>query len=704
MSSVELKQRPTVSLVIMALNAEATIERTIRSVEEHVDDLELVDSGSSDKTVEIVLDWGRRTGKPAFVSYFSPVTRPEAFIKDSPENFEGAPEKFAPYTGLPLLINWAALRNFTLAQGTGDYVLMMDADDVWVKGHIPDMVRHMEHHKGDTMTTNYEYDSGGKICQGRNYTWRIFRRSSIGTIINFEGPTHEAITFMGKVLAASDVVVRDTKENKGVGVRVPNRALKILWHYCNQRNWDWNNIDQRWHYYLAVESRGAIPEKSMEWMNLYFQRSDTPLSMRANMRLGLGDLYMAMGDNVMATESFLLAASELEYPDPYFHAARSAYQYALEAGGAGEVELRKSRVETVVNLLNKGLSLVEPKVNPVILINPALRPSSYVLLADCLGFLGRFSEAISVAEKALMMFPEADESQRQIWETCIQLSKTRSEFNGPLKKPDLSDLTLVIAFSLDSPERLENLKTVLTRFEGTNVKIVIVEQGEKCNLLRGNRDDLLREFNNVENYFLKRTDGVFHRTYMLNFGLKKVMTPFVAIYDCDVIFEWSSVYSAMEILRTGKAEFVYPYNGHFMDTARSYIQDLLNDNFGVIQNAVEIDYDSVGGCFFADAKIYRTVGGENENFISWGQEDHERVLRFKTLGYQIMRTAGACYHIHHPRGPNSNHLNPAFAGNMAEFKKVLAMQANVEAMLSYVKSFPWYSSLNPSDETFSEQT
>jgi tryptophanyl-tRNA synthetase len=51
---------------------------------------------------------------------------------------------------------------------------------------------------------------------------------------------------------------------------------------------------------------------------------------------------------------------------------------------------------------------------------------------------------------------------------------------------------------------------------------------------------------------------------------------------------------------------------------------------------------------------YLTIGGENENMVSWAPEDVERYWRASMFGLSIERTPGTLYHIDHFRGNNSN--------------------------------------------------
>lgn len=48
---------------------------------------------------------------------------------------------------------------------------------------------------------------------------------------------------------------------------------------------------------------------------------------------------------------------------------------------------------------------------------------------------------------------------------------------------------------------------------------------------------------------------------------RRVDTEYISVWDADVIFPINQISKAIEILRTGKADFVYPYDRQFYDTS-----------------------------------------------------------------------------------------------------------------------------------------
>jgi glycosyltransferase involved in cell wall biosynthesis len=85
---------PTVSLCLIVKNEEAVLARCLESTKGIADEIVVVDTGSTDKTKEIALAQGAKVFDFAWIDDFG------------------------------------AARNFAFAQGTGDYLMWMDADDV----------------------------------------------------------------------------------------------------------------------------------------------------------------------------------------------------------------------------------------------------------------------------------------------------------------------------------------------------------------------------------------------------------------------------------------------------------------------------------------------------------------------------------------------------------------------------------------------
>ena len=235
---------------------------------------------------------------------------------------------------------------------------------------------------------------------------------------------------------------------------------------------------------------------------------------------------------------------------------------------------------------------------------------------------------------------------------------------------NLRDTTFVIPFFYDSPERLENLNCILKFLtENFDADIIVSEVGETTKR---------REFFACEYFhiFENRDDGVFHRTQVINDGIKDATTKYVGIYDTDVVFLPELIYEAVELLREG-AMLSYPHSGKLVDIKRSYIND------GIVIEHDSSAVESVGGACFLNREGYIKCGMEQEGIVSWGPEDSLRYHIIKTLGHPIGRVKGTCWHIAHPPSSNSG-VNKFTVENNLFYERIKKMSK--EELLIHIKS------------------
>lgn len=224
-------------------------------------------------------------------------------------------------------------------------------------------------------------------------------------------------------------------------------------------------------------------------------------------------------------------------------------------------------------------------------------------------------------------------------------------------KINLSDVTFVIPVRIDSLERIDNLLMVTQYIlSHCDTHLVVVEA---CKRDTGILKKLLHP---SINYFFEPDDlEVFHRTRYINALAKIVDTPYLAVWDADVIVPAIQFDIAVESLRLGESDLMIPYDGRFLDTGVS----VRNQYFSTMDMSVLEENrkrmrllfgpGACGGGFLVNREIYRRAGMENENFFGWGVEDGERVKRMEILGFNVSRVNyGPMYHFTHPRGMNSH--------------------------------------------------
>lgn len=209
---------PLLSLAMIVKNEERTLERVLKAASQFCDEMLVVDTGSTDRTVEIALACGARVEHFSWIDHF------------------------------------AAARNYSFSLCTGEWILWLDADDVLPEATIEagkniktkllpvtkvDVVRAPYH---------YSYDDNGTptVIHGRE---RFMRRSAG---LQWIGRVHEVIENIGDSWVTCPefaVEHRTAPENMD---RKTGRNLRIY-----EENLDLDNMSTHELYLYAGELRGA---------------------------------------------------------------------------------------------------------------------------------------------------------------------------------------------------------------------------------------------------------------------------------------------------------------------------------------------------------------------------------------------------------------------------------------------------------------
>lgn len=240
-----------------------------------------------------------------------------------------------------------------------------------------------------------------------------------------------------------------------------------------------------------------------------------------------------------------------------------------------------------------------------------------------------------------------------------------TKFDHKGKQLDFTDVTFLIPVTIDSKDREENAYIIF--------------------------DNLLKYFDTTILHGDPTDNGKFHRTKWLNDNTAKSNTPIVINYDCDILVPPFQLYLAIEELRSGNADMIYPYDGRFARVPRTWVDTinrfgdvgLFGDNEFV--GCRKGDTASVGGVVCYNKDKFIESGGENEKMISYAPEDVERFYRWNKLGYKVARMKGCCYHIDHVITTNSSTSHPDYKANEAELNYVKSL--NFLQLRNYVDSW-----------------
>ena len=249
---------------------------------------------------------------------------------------------------------------------------------------------------------------------------------------------------------------------------------------------------------------------------------------------------------------------------------------------------------------------------------------------------------------------------------------------------DFKDVTFIIPVNFDSEDRKKNFEISINfLLRNFNTNIIVMESSPNSN------EDFVKSISDKITYIFDKNDSnVFHRTKLLNNMTKLSTTNIIVNYDVDVVFKVEQYVDSRNKILNGY-DFCFPYGGKFYDIKKEFFSLVEKDNLDSIDlnQCTLFNPNSVGGALFFNKEKYTEIGLENENFISWGHEDWERVVRIEKMGLKICRVDGNLYHLTHFRSQNSSSQNPYYNQNGNEFNKVRFMSDVL--LKEYIKTWGW---------------
>jgi glycosyltransferase involved in cell wall biosynthesis len=307
------------SVHMLVLNAAGVIERALRSVALAADEICIVDTGSSDGTPETVKylasDLGRMDVK---CIRLRPSTHPWLYLTDEPSSWKRTIP--GPFTGLPVLRDWAEARNRGLAECRGDWILKLDADDECMnpKGLLQ-AVHQLSARPGiDYLVCPYEIMGVTPInnylhpteIEMITYQDRLWRNKPD---IRFHFPLHERLLGRGTLpdgkvnwlLSAAGLRFRDWRDSTGLGVRIHHRNFKVLLAARERLLAQGRDLEPTSLLDLGHESIGVDPAYALEVLGQARDALDHTPEWHMNVaraRWTLGDLRGARSSYLEAIE------------------------------------------------------------------------------------------------------------------------------------------------------------------------------------------------------------------------------------------------------------------------------------------------------------------------------------------------------------------------------------------------------------------
>lgn len=389
---------PTLSLCMIVKDVARVITGCLSSVIDQVNEVVIVDTGSSDGTQEVIRSYLAEKSKRGAVLDFNEKTNPEAFLLDVAETWTDKPP--GPFSGKHMLADFGAARQFGWEKATGDYILWIDSDDV-VEGakRIPEVLSQMQENRIDTafVVYDYEHDVDGKVtCFLRRE--RILRKG----VGRWGAPIHETIFPAGTVKFYDEFKIVHRRRELGIVPPVTYRNLKVLLHWYDRKK-DSQDADPRMLFYLGNEMKYVWPERALTHFADYCRKSgwDAERSVAhkiaGEIQEGLaaregGPLNRTKLD--LAQAEFSLATLEDENnPDGYLGAARIAY-YKNDWGKC-------------IEWTERGFATAEKAAPSMLMHDPSDRQyKPFIYYSRALLELGQAERGLAACEAGLLWNPQ----------------------------------------------------------------------------------------------------------------------------------------------------------------------------------------------------------------------------------------------------------------------------------------------------------
>ena len=255
----------TISLCMIVKNEEQTLPRCLDSVRHLVDELVIVDTGSTDRTVEIARSYT---------------------------------DRIFPFSWQD---DFAAARNFSFEQATMDYCMWLDADDVLEAEDQARFVRLKETLPPDTDMVMLPYHTAFDEAGRPTFTCNRERLVRRAAGFRWAGAVHEAIAPSG-VVRRGDAAVSHRK----IGSSDPDRNLRIFQSLLQK-----GPLSPRNQFYYAREL--TCHGRDQEAIQIF----------RAFLDQGQGWVV----DNIQACRDLAACWNRLNRPDLAFAALTEALRY-----------------------------------------------------------------------------------------------------------------------------------------------------------------------------------------------------------------------------------------------------------------------------------------------------------------------------------------------------------------------------------------
>lgn len=389
------------SCTLIVRNEAATLRACLESIKPHVDELVVVDTGSTDETPAIAKE-----------------------LADVFETFTGCNDSEGR------IADFSAARNHALALATGDALCWFDGDDLVRGGEnlrklVSEAYRSTAGQPFAWLAPyEYERDAAGRVT---TLQWRervVYPRAGW----EWRGPVHEGL--LGKAgtvptYAQTDVLVVQ-HQSAASKPRERDRNLRIVEAYIRRTG----ETDQRMLHYLGMELMlNSRFGEAAYWLKRHVQvalwSDERCLSL-----MMLGKLAFGLGDYGYTIDWCLKATATKVWAEPYWLMGMAYCELAKRGIDEGDNFRRAG------HFLQRGFELDKPGTESLLMRDPTMRFEAHGYYAPVLERLGRVDEAIASAEAGVAGKPENAvllEELRNMRRSKLQAAIIEADKRGDIK-------------------------------------------------------------------------------------------------------------------------------------------------------------------------------------------------------------------------------------------------------------------------------
>ncbi|MGL5693064.1 MAG: glycosyltransferase [Peptostreptococcaceae bacterium] len=275
----------TISLCMIVKNEEDVLARCLDSIKYLVDEIVIVDTGSTDKTKEIASKYTNRIYDFEWIDDFS------------------------------------AARNYAFSKATKKYVMWLDADDVLLsndKTKLKKLKKNLDP-TVDTIMMKYNvgFDADDNVTLSY-YRERLFKRETNPTWVD---PIHEVVVPYGNVFH-SDIAI----SHKKIHVSEPGRNLRIFEKMVNSGI----ELNPRQQFYYSRELYyNTRYDEAVIGFTKFLDSKKGWIENSISACVDLANTYEAMGDNDNALKALFRS---FEFDEPRAEVCCNIGRYLLDQG------------------------------------------------------------------------------------------------------------------------------------------------------------------------------------------------------------------------------------------------------------------------------------------------------------------------------------------------------------------------------------